>query len=105
MLTTLRTKIRAYLGTGTIPRLEILMASAKVQLDELKTQFSDFSSDVDAKLNQLVAAQGELSPEAQVVFDELKASVAAADSKVGDADGSDTVVPPVEPTDPEVPQV
>ncbi len=73
-----------------IDRLERRMATAKEQLQELSGAFSDFVADVNAKLDQLVAAQGTLDPEAQTILDELKAAVADADAKVGDADGSDT---------------
>lgn len=70
------------------------MASAKQQLEDLKTAFTDFTADVDAKLDALSAAQGDLNPEAQAAFDELKAAVAEADARVGDADGSDADNPP-----------
>lgn len=86
--------IRHWLGTDRIPHLEATMANATTQLTELKAAFSDFSADVDAKLDHLLAAQGELQPDAQAVFDEIKAAVQAADERVGDADGSDT--PPIE---------
>lgn len=79
------------------------MASAKDQLNELKSAFTDFASDVDAKLNQLLAAQGTLQPDAQAVFDDLKASVQAADERVGDADGSDTPPPAPDTQEPDVP--
>jgi peptidoglycan hydrolase CwlO-like protein len=92
---TIQTRIRRYLGTDILPRLETLMATAKEQLTGLQGQFTDFAADVDAKLDQLQAAQGEFSPEAQEVFDQIKQAVADADAKVGDADGSDTVTPPV----------
>lgn len=96
MLSRLNTWARDWVqAPARITRLEHHMVSAKDQLTELKTAFTDFSSDVDAKLNQLLEAQGNLTPDAQVVFDELKAAVASADERVGDADGSDT--PPTEP--------
>lgn len=101
----LRNRARAYLGTGAIPRMENHMASVKAELEQFRTSFADFRSDLDARLDQLLAAQGEFAPDAQVIFDGIKADLASADSKVGDADGSDTVVPPVEPADPETPQV
>jgi hypothetical protein len=102
MFHTLRTAVRAYLGTDAIPRMETAMANAATQLTDLKTAIVDYNADVDAKLDQLLAAQGDLTPDAQVIFDDLKATVAAADAKVGDADGSDTPVepaPPVEDTE------
>jgi hypothetical protein len=86
--------IRHWLGTDRIPYLEEAVNNAKTQLDGLKTDLSDFTSDLDAKLTQFIEAQGDLKPDAQAVFDEIKASVASLDEKVGDADGSDTVVPP-----------
>ncbi|WP_328344826.1 hypothetical protein [Micromonospora sp. NBC_00421] len=78
-------------------RMESQMATAAEQLNDLKTAFTDFTADVDAKLDQLLAAQKNLDPDAQAVFDDLKAAVASADDRIGDADGSDT---PTEPTDP-----
>ena len=98
-----REAVRSFLGTDEIAdiadnvnrvlrvlkRLERDMASAKEQLSEFKGQFADFVSDVDAKIDQLVQAQGQLEPEAQTIYDDLKSSLAAADSRVGDADGSD----------------
>lgn len=100
----IRDRIRRYLGTRQILNhladLEERMANAVDQLNELKTAFSDFADDVNAKLEQLNTAQGDFTPEAQAVFDELKQAVADADAKVGDADGSDT---PAEPGDGDVP--
>lgn len=91
----------AWLGLDRITHLEATMANAREQLTELKAAFTDFSADVDAKLDQLLAAQGELQPDAQTVFDELKAAVQDADARVGDADGSDTPAPgPVDDTVP-----
>jgi phage protein D len=88
--------IRHWLGTDRIPHLEELMANATTQLTELRTAFADYRSDVSAKLDQLLAAQGQLQPDAQLIFDGLKADLADADVAVGDADGSDT--PPADPT-------
>lgn len=90
----MRDWIRRYLG---ITHLEEHMATALEQLTELKTAFTDFAADVNAKLDQLTAAQGEFTPEAQQVFNDLKQAVADADTRVGDADGSDS---PAEPTEP-----
>lgn len=84
-----------------LPRLEIAMASAAEQLTEILNAFRDFKGDVDAKLDQLLNAQGTLNPDAQAVYDEIKAAVAEADAQIGDADGSETPAPPVEPA-PEV---
>ncbi|WP_433460710.1 hypothetical protein [Micromonospora sp. CA-248212] len=83
-----------------VTRMETAMANAAEQLTDLKAAFTDFSADVDAKLDQLLQAQGQLDPAAQAVFDELKAAVADADARVGDADGSDTPPTPDEPTEP-----
>lgn len=80
------------------------MTSITEQLTGLKGQFSDFASDVNARLQQLADAQGTFSADAQAIFDDLKASVEAADASVGDADGSDTPPPaPTEPTEPTEP--
>lgn len=103
---TLAGLVRHWLGTAN---LEEFMVKAAAQLSELKSAFSDFASDVDAKLDQLIQAQGELQPDAQAVFDELKAAVQDADTRVGDADGSDTPPTPEPgatepaPTEPEQP--
>lgn len=92
-----RDVIRRFLGItrvfNRLNKLEDKMASAKQQLTELTAAFSDFSADVDAKLNQLLEQQGQLEPEAQATFDELKAAVRAADDRLGDADGSDVQQP------------
>lgn len=92
----LRHRIRRYLGTLAITNhlanLEETMATALEQLNELRTAVSDMNSDLTAKLDQLAAAQGEFTPEAQQVFDDIKQTIADADTKVGDADGSDTPV-------------
>lgn len=75
------------------------MATAKEQLDDLKTQLADTTADVLAKLDQLTAQLGTLDPEAQATLDEIKAGVELLDNAVGDADGSD--VPPVDPENPD----
>lgn len=95
-----RTAIRRFFG---IHLLEGTMAKITEQLRELKTQFSDFAADVSAKLQQLADAQGTFSAEAQQVFNELQEAVKAADTSVGDADGSDTPTVPTEPTTPAEP--
>lgn len=79
------------------------MSKITEQLAELKGQFTDFTSDVDARLTQLAEAQGTFTPEAQAQFDELRAAVQAADSKVGDADGSDKPAEPTDPAEPDAP--
>lgn len=67
------------------------MASAAVQLAELKAQLADTTADVLAKLDQLTAQLGELPAEAQATLDEIKAGVQTLDEAVGDADSSDTL--------------
>lgn len=91
-----------------IDNLGVLMASAKEQLDALKTQFDDTRSDVTARLgelngkvDQLTQQLGELPADAQQTLDSIKADIQALDEAVGDADGSDTPVPPVEPGEPQ----
>ncbi len=80
--------------------LGVQMATAKQQLDELKTQLSDTTADVLAKLDQLTQQLGQLDPEAQATLDEIKAGVQSLDEAVGDADGSDTPAEPVEDPNP-----
>jgi phage shock protein A len=89
-------------GLAAIGRIEAkidtlgeAMATAKQQLDDLKTQLGDTTADVLAKLDQLTQQLGQLDPEAQATLDEIKAGVQSLDAAVGDADGSD--VPPVDP--------
>ncbi len=91
-----------------IDALGVLMASAKDQLDALKTQFDDTRADVTAKLGELTAKVdqltqqlGELPADAQQTLDAIKADIQALDEAVGDADGSDTPVPPVDPEQPQ----
>ena len=87
--------------------LGVLMATAKEQLDALKAQMTDTNADVrarlaelNAKVDQLTAQLGTLDPDAQATLDAIKADVQALDEAVGDADGSDTPAPPVEPGNP-----
>jgi hypothetical protein len=77
-------------------RLENTMASATEQLSELSTKVDDLISDVRAAL--AVIDNDELSESAQAALDSLTAKVAAFDTEVGDADGSD--VPVDAPVDP-----
>lgn len=76
--------------TAQLDRMETAMATAAQQLASLQTQIADMSSDVLAKLDQLAAQAGNLSPEAQATFDSIVAAVSTLDTTVGDADGSDT---------------
>ncbi len=81
------------LGVGwLIYRLEKLMTATE-QITALTAKVDDLIADVRAALATI--GQDELSPEAQAALDGLAAKVAAFDTEVGDADGSDT---PVEPT-------
>jgi len=92
----LRERVRAWLGLDTLHdhlhRLETLMATATEQLAALSTKVDDLIADVRAAL--AVINQDDLSDTAQAELDRLSAKVAAFDTEVGDADGSDT--PPVE---------
>lgn len=81
--------------TAQLNRIEEDMATAVEVLTDVKAAVTDMATDVNAKLDQLVAELGQLSPEAQAIVDDIKAAVAGVDERVGDADGSDT--PPVEP--------
>lgn len=99
-----RDRVRRLLGTDVIPlvlhrldhrihHLEALMATATQQLADLSAKVDDLIADVRAALATING--DELSDEAQAALDGLSAKVAAFDTEVGDADGSDT---PVEPT-------
>lgn len=90
--------IRRYLGTDN---LEETMATATEQLQNLTTKVDDLTSDIRSAL--AVINEDTLSDTAQAALDSLTAKIEAFDTEVGDADGSDTVVPPVEPVDPETP--
>lgn len=94
--------LRAFAAIGRIESkidtLGDLMASAKEQLTALKAQLGDTTADVLAKLDQLTQQLGTLDPDAQATLDEIRAGVQQLDDAVGDADGSDTPAPPVEPT-------
>lgn len=79
-------------GVGyAIYRLERIMTATQ-QLTDLTSKVDDLIADVRAALATI--GQDELSPDAQAALDNLNAKVAAFDSEVGDADGSDT---PAEP--------
>lgn len=75
--------------------MEELMATVMEQLTAFRAAVTDFLSDITAKLEQLAQAQGQFTPEAQALFDSIKADVAAKDAEVGDADGSEVPPPPV----------
>lgn len=79
-----------------VHHLEELMATATEQLTELSTKVDDLISDVRAAL--AVINDDQLSPQAQEALDGLSAKIAAFDTEVGDADGSDTPAEP-EPTE------
>lgn len=88
-----------------IDTLGVAVANAAQELTALKAQLADTNADVRArlgqlndKIDQLTAQLGELPADAQATLDEIKADVEALDAAVGDADGSDTPAPPVEPT-------
>jgi hypothetical protein len=84
----------------TIHFLGVRMAKATQQIADLSGRFDDFASDVRAAL--AVINDDQLSPQAQEALDGLSAKLAALDTEVGDADGSDAPVVdvPTEPTDP-----
>lgn len=82
-----------------LERLERRMATAKQQLDDLSTKVDDLISDVRSALDAISADRENLSDEGQAAFDTLSSKVDAFDAEVGDADGSDTVVP-AEPESP-----
>jgi uncharacterized membrane protein YccC len=94
----IRARLRAYLGTDTLPRMETLMATATEQLNQLNDKVSDIRSDFDAFKTAVETGNSTLDAEAQEAYDRLAANLGGLDTAVGDADGSDT--PPVEPTEP-----
>lgn len=75
-----------------LDRLERMMATATEQLNTLSGKVDDLIADVRAAL--VVIDGDELSDEAQAKLDELSGKIDAFDTEVGDADGSDTPVPP-----------
>jgi hypothetical protein len=88
-----RNTVAIYHAANRIHHLEEFMATATEQLTALSSKVDDLISDVRAAL--AVINDDQLSPQAQEALDGLSAKVAAFDTEVGDADGSDT---PVEPT-------
>jgi len=59
------------------------------------------TAETDALRAKLIALAGEVTPEGQVILDEIVAKVEAFDTETGDADGSDTPEPaPEEPAAP-----
>jgi hypothetical protein len=89
---TLQQRIRRWIGTDTLPRMEHTMATATQQLTDLSNKVDDLINDVRAALTTI--GQDTLSTEAQTALDQLNAKIDAFDTEVGDADGSDT---PTEP--------
>lgn len=74
---------------GTQEGILAVMADQVTELTELQTRMNDFRSDLFARLDALETAQGQFTPEAKVLFDAIKSTLAEADTRVGDADGSD----------------
>lgn len=94
-------------GVGwLIYRQETRMATAAQQIDALSTKFDDLASDVRAAVATLSAERENLTADGQAAVDRLSAKVAAFDTEIGDADGSDTATPgndtPAEPEQPAV---
>lgn len=97
--------LRGLLGTDQLitklNTMEDKVATAAEQIQSLSTRFDDFAADVRAALDTLTAERENLTPSGQAALDELSQKLDAADTSVGDADGSDA--PPVEPTEPTEP--
>lgn len=89
-------------GPGQLDRLETTMATAAEQLAQLDGRFDDFAADVRAKLDVLGAERENFSEAGQAAFDALAVKLAALDTEVGDADGSDVPAEPETPAEPTV---
>lgn len=83
-----------------------ILTSTDDKLGQILAGFNDFSADLAA----LVASLGTLTPEQQVLADRIDerlgtiaGALSAADSAVGDRDGSDTPLPVEEPEEPTAP--
>jgi uncharacterized coiled-coil protein SlyX len=70
--------------------LEELMATEAEQITALSTKLDDVIADVRAALAILTAERDNLGTEGQAALDSLSAKLAAFDTEIGDADGSDT---------------
>jgi hypothetical protein len=128
MLTALRTAVRRYLGTGTLPRMESNMTSMLTLLQGLSAQTSEASAAQQAsflnlhnaldRLSQNVrdlqeqVANGDVSPEVQALATQLSENLTTIKKAAETADDGfepvevpedgDEPTVPVEPT-PEVP--
>jgi uncharacterized protein YoxC len=104
---TFSTRVQAWLGLDHIHThlraLENIMAKATEQLTNLTGKVDRLIEDVRVGLNTI--NQDELSAEAQAALDQLTAKVDAFATEVGDRDGSDVVVPPVDPNNPGNPNI
>lgn len=69
-----------------LTRLENAMATEREQIEAASSKLDDLIADVRALLE---SERDRLSPEGQVSLDNLTARIAAFDTEVGDADGSD----------------
>ncbi len=99
-----------------IDRLENHMATAAEQITALAQKIdaqgaviADIAADFAAFRDAMVAERENLTPAGQAALDEaflqadaVSARLADLDTAVGDADGSDTEVPPVDPETPVV---
>lgn len=75
-----------------ITTLEKNQMSQESTLTEIRDQQKKVFAELDAKIDRLIAAQGELTPSAQVIAEEIKAVLAAKDAENPDEE------PPAEPT-------
>jgi hypothetical protein len=76
--------------------MEDAMATAAEQLTELAGKIDDVAADFAAFRDAMLAERENLTPSGQAALDSAVAKLAALDTEVGDADGSDT--PVTEPT-------
>lgn len=83
--------------------LEETVADQVTELTTLRAQVTELVEDLDARLDELEAAQGQFTPEAQTIFDGLKSDVDAIISRVGDADTDGNPTPPPPPPPPPTP--
>ena len=88
--------------TTRLDRMEELMASEAEQLTALTGRLDDLVADVRALVEAVRTDKANFSDEGQAAFDTLDAKLAAFDTEIGDADGSDTPPAPEPPAEPPV---
>jgi hypothetical protein len=65
-------------------QLNTIMATQTEALNQIKASLAKVGAELTTKIEELIAAQGNLTPDAQTIADEINARLAALDAIVPD---------------------